>query len=199
MHRMIREKRDKRAREYEISTEYARKFPIPLSVSAKSAETEAQSAASSPHDSLEGSERAACSSDETVASSPHETESVGLDSEVRSSFKKALPAPLTSMALRAAARELPRGSFMAIESCLRCWLECRLDDAELTATVRSFSGASRTLRETFKADAPATLAAADSGGRPLPRSGSATAQSCGDQLATAEQLRDLASTASYCM
>ena len=193
VHSVIEEQRHKRTREYDISVEYARKYPIEFPESAQPpSDVDANSVASSPcvDEGPDGHDRAGTSSsDETVALSPQE-------SHPQISYKKALPSPLTSTALRAAARELPQGSFRAIESCLRCWLEHRLDDTELTATVRSFAGASRTLREIF-IESPST--SEPIGRQVMSRSASGGGSACGEQVATAEQLRDLALTASYSM
>jgi hypothetical protein len=189
----MEDQRQKRTREYDISVEYARRYPIAFPDSAQTAaDSDVYSSTSSPCVDEYHDRAGASSSDETVARSPQET-------PFHVSYKKALPLPLTSAGLRAAARELPQGSFKAIETCLRCWFEHRLDDAELTATVRSFAGASRTIREIFTIS-PQSPTAFESGGRQvLNRASSGGSAACGEQVATAEQLRDLAFTASYSM
>ncbi len=116
------------------------------------------------------------------------------------SLKKPLPAPITYTLLRAAARELPQGSLKAIEVCLRCWVENRLDDSELKATFRSFAGASRALRDVFlpSSPRPSTPRSAD----PSSRQPGGWGEQLASELATKEQMRDLAMTAraaSYCI
>ena len=84
-----------------------------------------------------------------------------------------LPAPLTEDILSAAARELPAGPLAAFETCLRCWSRGRLGPSELVATARSFSAASPALRRLFASPV-------------------ATPSQPVSELATPEQMRELA-------
>jgi hypothetical protein len=84
-----------------------------------------------------------------------------------------LPAPLTEDVLCAAARELPAGPLAAFETCLSCWRRGRLGPSELVATARSFTAASPALRRLFA-------------------SSSATPSTPMSELATPDQMRELA-------
>jgi hypothetical protein len=197
VHQVLEERRQKRKREQDISLDFALKFPIAQPDAVRPAETDARSEMSTPR-ADETRENSPCQSEERRKVSPES--SPGL--EAKAQLKKPLPAPITYAVLRTAARELPQGSLKAIEVCLRCWLENRLDDSELTATVRSFAGASRTLRDAFHSQSPhapqSPRAVDPASGRSLQRAPSSGG--CGEQqVATKEQMRDLARTASYCM
>jgi hypothetical protein len=196
VHQVLEERKQKRLREQYISLDFARKFPIAQPNSVKSVETDARSEVSTPR--ADGTrENSPCQSDERMKIPPQLSPSPVLEAKV--SLKKPLPAPLSHALLRAAARELPQGSLKAIEVCLRCWLENRLDDSELTATVRSFASASRALRDVFLLSSPQSPRPAEpTSGRSLQRASSSTG--CGEQqVATKEQMRDLALSAAYCM
>ena len=72
-----------------------------------------------------------------------------LAAKARAEAAKALPAPLTQVALDEAYKQLPAGADQTIESVINCWRNNKLSADDVLSTVKSFSGSSVVLQEMF--------------------------------------------------
>ena len=161
----IKARHAKEIAERDLSLEIARKHPLTYNNSANKLVSKSEI---NPQQSTDVDENAF----ESASKRQRLEEASGAST---SGLRKAteLPAPLTQEVLFAALRELPAGPLAALKTCLSCWRHGRLASSELVSTARSFAAASPTLRQLFSSPKAAPLSIAS-------------------ELATPDQMRELA-------